>query len=186
MADVKFTAFVQGVNPETGNGRNPELKFTQNGRAVLNFNTAEAHSRKNQQGGYDKTGTTYRKVILWEHAEAVANTIAPGARVEIGGREETRYFEKQDGSRGTSFEVTANYVKLLPTNNQQNNQPRQQQGNSGFTNAAGRQAQGSNSWNTPQPQGQAQPHGQQQADPWGAQSGGNYDWGGGADEEPPF
>lgn len=24
------------------------------------------------------------------------------------------------------------------------------------------------------------------ADPWGAQSGGNYDWGGGADDEPPF
>lgn len=25
-----------------------------------------------------------------------------------------------------------------------------------------------------------------QADPWGAQSGGNYDWGSGADDEPPF
>ncbi|MEX3611415.1 single-stranded DNA-binding protein [Rothia sp. LK2588] len=32
----------------------------------------------------------------------------------------------------------------------------------------------------------AQQQSTQATDPWGAQSGGNYDWGGGADDEPPF
>lgn len=58
----------------------------------------------------------------------------------------------------------------------------QQQGGAGGYNGAPAQQQ-----NAPQAAPAAAPQAPApQADPWGAQSGGNYDWGSGADDEPPF
>lgn len=174
MADIRFTAFVQGVNQQTGTGRNPALSFTKSGTPVLGFNTAEPHSVKDdtQQNGYRKTGTTYRQVTIWgEDAERWQN-VAPGTRVEIIGREETREFEKQDGSRGYSLEVRADFMRVAPSRNGS------QQG--GYQNSAGQ---------TPaqmQQNAQNQNRAPQGNDPWAAQSGGNYDWGSGAENEPPF
>lgn len=177
MADVRFTAFVQGVNPQTGNGKDPELRYTQTGRPVLTFNSAETHSRKNQQGGYDNTGQTFRKVTVWNDAGRLAELVKPSMRVEIIGREETRSYDKQDGSKGYSFEVTADFLRVIPPKNQQDNQP---QGGS-FQNAAGQTGQGANSWGG-QPQQQSG-----QVDPWASQSNGNYNWGNEpAQDTPPF
>lgn len=58
----------------------------------------------------------------------------------------------------------------------------QQQGGQGGYGASAQQQQ-----NAPQAAPAAAPQSPApQADPWGAQSGGNYDWGSGADDEPPF
>lgn len=58
----------------------------------------------------------------------------------------------------------------------------QQQGGQGGYSAPAQQQQ-----NAPQAAPAAAPQSPApQADPWGAQSGGNYDWGSGADDEPPF
>lgn len=58
----------------------------------------------------------------------------------------------------------------------------QQQGGQGGYGAPAQQQQ-----NAPQAAPAAAPQSPApQADPWGAQSGGNYDWGSGADDEPPF
>ena len=56
----------------------------------------------------------------------------------------------------------------------------QQQGGNGYSNNAG--------FGGGAQQAPAQPAQQQApaADPWTSQSGGNYDWGTGADDEPPF
>lgn len=184
MADIRFTAFVQGINPNTGNGKNPELRYTpQTNIPVLNFNTAETHSKKNPQGDYDKTGTTYRKVTLWGTLAEQWKDVPPGTRIEIIGREETREYQTQNGDTGRSLEVTADFIRIAPTKNgqaQQNNTtapPAQNAYAGGFGAPQGGQ----------QPQGQPPQSGAPQADPWGQQAGGEYGWGQGAgSEEPPF
>lgn len=184
MADIRFTAFVQGVNPNTGNGKNPELRHTNSGTPVLNFNTAEPHSTKdpNDPTGFRKTGTTYRKITLWGTLADTWANIQPGTRIEIIGREETREYQTQNGDTGRSLEVTADFIRIAPTKNGQQNQQNNATGpvQSGYAGGFGA-PQGAQ-----QPQGQNPQQGAPQADPWAQQAQGNYDWGSGADQEPPF
>lgn len=186
MADIRFTAFVQGINPNTGNGKNPELRHTNSGLPVLNFNTAEPHSTKdpNDPSGYRKTGTTYRKITLWGTLADTWANIQPGTRIEIIGREETREYQTQNGDTGRSLEVTADFIRIAPTKNGQQNQ----QSN---TTAPPTQNAYAGGFGAPQgagqPQGQAPAQGAPQADPWAQQPSGNQAWGQGAgDDTPPF
>lgn len=185
MADIRFTAFVQGINPNTGNGKNPELRTTNSVLPVLNFNTAEPHSTKdqNEPSGYRKTGTTYRKVTLWGTLADTWANIQPGTRIEIIGREETREYQTQNGDTGRSLEVTADFIRIAPTKNGQQNQQSNATGpvQSAYAGGFGAPQGGA------QPQGQAPQQGAPQADPWAQPPSGNQAWGQGADDsQPPF
>ena len=150
-----------------GNVNNPELKFTSNGKAVLNFSLAENH-RRNNNGTWEDDGTTWRKVAVWERAaEALADALETGQRVVVVGQERLREFDAKDGSKGKSLELTARHVGIVPKAPQDGFQQSQQ---GGFQQApqGGYQQQG-------QPQ-------QAQQGSWG--SGG--DWGAPQQHEVPF
>lgn len=97
-----------------GNVNNPELKFTGNGKAVLNFSLAENH-RRNNNGTWEDDGTTWRKVAVWERAaETLADALESGQRVIVVGQERLREFDAKDGSKGKSLELTARHVGIVP------------------------------------------------------------------------
>jgi single-strand DNA-binding protein len=105
-----------------GNVGEPALKFTNSGKAVLEFSLAENHSKKNQQGGWDEDGTTWRRVSIWDKkAEALGEVLKKGDRVIVTGSERIREWEGKDGAKGTSLELTARDVGIIPRA-QQNNQ----------------------------------------------------------------
>lgn len=106
MANISFTGNTTS---------DAELKFTSNGKAVLNINVAENHKRKNTQSGeYEETGTTYRRVALWgKLAESLADQIGKGSLVTVNGREETRFYTTKDGEQGKSLEVTADAIGVI-------------------------------------------------------------------------
>jgi single-strand DNA-binding protein len=105
-----------------GNIGEPQMKFTPGGKAVLEFSLAENHSKKNQQGGWDDDGTTWRRVSIWEKkAEALAEVLKKGDRVLVTGQERLREYEAKDGTQGKSLEITAREVGVIPRV-QQNNQ----------------------------------------------------------------
>lgn len=141
-----------------GNIGEPAMKFTNSGKAVLEFSLAENHSKKNQQGGWDEDGTTWRRVSIWDKkAEALAEVLKKGDRVIVTGSERMREYEAKDGTQGKSLEINARDVGIIPRA-QQNGQQRPEQ----------------DTWG-------AQPTGAQQ-DNWG--NGGGF--AGGADNSPPF
>jgi single-strand DNA-binding protein len=107
-----------------GNVGEPSLKFTPQGKPVLEFSLAENHSKKNQQGGWDEDGTTWRRVTLWDKkAEALAEVLKKGDRVIVTGSERLREFQAKDGTTGKSLEVTARDVGIIPRAQQQSQQP---------------------------------------------------------------
>src|SRR5690606_27777272 len=111
-----------------GNITNPELKFTSNGKAVLNFSLAENHRRNNNGTGEDD-GTTWRKVAVWERAaEVLADALEQGQRVIVVGQERLREFDAKDGSKGKSLELTARHVGIVPKAPQDGFQQSQQGG----------------------------------------------------------
>lgn len=171
MAHVSFTGNTTG---------DAELRFTPDGKAVLNLSVAENHSKFNKQTNqYEDTGTTFRRVALWgKKAEHLADQIGKGSMVHVSGREETRAYTTRDGVEGTSLEVTADDVGLIYAKNGTPQQGGQQQGGSYKQGGYVPSPQGG--FQQQRPQQQTHPQGQQQsqqADPWGQQGAGNYSWG---------
>ena len=97
-----------------GNISEPELRFTPDGKAVLNFSIADNH-RKKQGNEWTDDGTTWRKVTVWEDkAETLANALSKGDRVIVVGSERMKQFTARDGGTGQSLEVTAKHVGIIP------------------------------------------------------------------------
>lgn len=165
MAEVRFTGFVQGYNPETGKGRNPE---TNQAGTVLNMTIAETHSKPDDNGGFINEGTTFWRCKLFGDLIQQWQSVPPRTRVEVIGKSKTREYQTDTGEKRYTTEVAVDFIRLIPKRNQggyQNSQgqtPAQMQQNAANQNRA--------------PQGN---------DPWAAQSGGNYDWGS-AEQDPPF
>ena len=134
-----------------GNVGEPSLKFTNSGKPVLEFSLAENHSKKNQQGGWDEDGTTWRRVSIWDKkAEALGEVLKKGDRVIVTGSERIREWESKDGGKGQSLELTAREIGIVPraSNGGQRQQPAQQ-------------------WNQPASDPWAAPQGQGNASQWG-------------------
>jgi single-strand DNA-binding protein len=96
-------------------GQEPELKFTNSGKAVLNFSVADTLRRKNQQTGeWEDVSTTWWRVQVWEKtAETLAEHLHKGVRVMVDGTVHAREFEK-DGVKRLSYDVTARSVGIMP------------------------------------------------------------------------
>lgn len=153
----------------TGNlGADAELRTTPSGRSVLNFRIGDSKSKKNDQGGWDKTAENWFNVAIWgELAEFYAKQLTKGTRVQITGEFYQREYDKNDGSgKGVSLDVTAWGVRIIPKRDNSGGTQSQPPQQSNFQPPV-QQA-------TPQPNGGGQWAGQPAADPWGpAQPQGN-------------
>ncbi|MFW0109476.1 single-stranded DNA-binding protein [Rothia sp. P13129] len=194
----------------------PELRFTPNGAAVANFTIASTPRNFDRASGEWKDGETlFLRASIWrEAAENVAETLHKGMRVIAQGRLKSRSYETKEGERRTAMELeveeigpSLRFASASVNRNQQrsggnfggaqdaqgyagggNNFAAPAQ-NNGYNGSASGGFGGGNGYNgggfgggNPAPQAAPAPS----ADPWGSQSGGNYDWGAGAEDEPPF
>lgn len=95
-------------------GRDPELRYTPNGRPVASFTVAVNQSTKNQQTNEWVESTDWFRVSVWgERGERVAENLRKGSRVFVDGRFKTREFEGNDGQKRLSLEITADTVMGL-------------------------------------------------------------------------
>ena len=102
-------------------GRDPELKFTADGKAVASFSVATSRKYK------DTDETTWFRVSTWDkQAEACNQYLRKGSKVFVSGRlacdkatGAPRTFQRDDGSWGASFEVVASEVKFLDSKPEQ-------------------------------------------------------------------
>ena len=95
-------------------GRDPELRYTPNGRPVTEFSVAVNQSTKNQQTGEWVEATDWFRVSVWgDRAERAAENLRKGTRVLVDGRFRTREYETKDGRKGLSLEISADTVLSL-------------------------------------------------------------------------
>lgn len=106
-----------------------ELKFFDSGNAVLNFTVAHNERRKNKQTGEWENGdTTFWRCALWGRkatnwAEILTHK---GIRLVITGRVKVREFQRDDGSKGLSPEISVDLIGQVPKFENQQQQPSQQ------------------------------------------------------------
>src|SRR5215213_5090430 len=92
-------------------GRDPELRYTPNGRPVASFTVAVNQSQKNQQSGEWIESTDWFRVSVWgDRGERVAESLRKGSRVFVDGRFRTREYEANDGQKRMSLDITADTV----------------------------------------------------------------------------
>ena len=95
-------------------GRDPEMRYTPNGRPVTEFSVAVNQSTKNQQTNEWVEATDWFRVTVWgDRAERTAEQFRKGNRVFVEGRFRTREFETKDGQKRISLEITADNVVSL-------------------------------------------------------------------------
>ena len=102
--------------------KDPELRYTGNGTAVVQFNLAVDRAYTNAQGERE---TDFIRVVAWKkQAETIANHVKKGSLVGIEGRIQTRTYDDNDGKRVYITEVVSDKFTFLESksSNNQNNQ----------------------------------------------------------------
>jgi single-strand DNA-binding protein len=114
-------------------GRDPEMRYTPSGRPVTEFSVAVTHSSRDQATGeWSDEATDWFRVTVWgDRAERAAEQFRKGNRVFVEGRFRTREFERKDGTKGVSLEITADNVIAFERKG------REDDGGGGFTAPSG-------------------------------------------------
>ena len=90
----------------------PELRFTPNGVAVVNFTVASNARRfdKDKNEWVDGDATFLRCNLWRQPAENVANSLNKGQRVIVTGELKQRSYETAEGEKRTVYELEVNEV----------------------------------------------------------------------------
>ncbi len=94
-------------------GKDPEMRFTQNGKPVTNFSIATNEVWSDQAGGKQER-TEWHRIITWgKLAENCAKLLSKGKLVYIEGRLQTRSWDDRDGNKRYTTEIVANRMQIM-------------------------------------------------------------------------
>ena len=89
--------------------RDPEVRYTQSGKAVATFNVAASNTFTSSDGE-TKEQTAFINCVAWgKTGEAVGN-LRKGNRCFVEGRLQTRSYENADGQKKYVTEVVAGFI----------------------------------------------------------------------------
>jgi len=115
-------------------GRDPELRMTANGNAMLRFSLAITERWKDKQTGAPKEQTEWVNCTMFGlRAEGLSRHLSKGQKVLVEGKLQTREWEK-DGQKHYSTEVKVDQIEFADAprqggqQRQQRPAPQQQRG----------------------------------------------------------
>ena len=90
--------------------KDPEMRYTPNGRAVISFSVATNRRWTNQEGQQQEE-TEFHNIVAWgKLAEICSQILYKGRKVLVAGRLRTRTWEGQDGVQRRSTEIIADNI----------------------------------------------------------------------------
>jgi single-strand DNA-binding protein len=99
-------------------GRDPEMSYTQNGKAVTKFTLAVTRRYGKSESGEKETD--WFRITAWNQlAEACNNFLKKGQKVYVEGRLEPRNYQDNNGVTRTSLDVIINEMEMLTPKGQQ-------------------------------------------------------------------
>lgn len=91
--------------------RDPELRFTPGGAAVVSFGIAVNRNIQDKSSGEWQTQVDFFNVTAWyKLAENIAESLGKGDRVLINGRLSQDSWEDKDGQKRSAVRIIANIV----------------------------------------------------------------------------
>jgi single-strand DNA-binding protein len=94
-------------------GRDPEVRYTQNGNAVANINLA-TNEVWNDKSGQRQERTEWHRVVVWgKQAEIAKEYLSKGRQIYVEGSLQTRQWEDKDGQKRYTPEVRCQRFVML-------------------------------------------------------------------------
>src|SRR5689334_18912575 len=88
-------------------GKDPEVRHTQDGKAIVNLSVATSENWKDRQTGERRERTEWHRVVIFNEAMAkvAEQYLKKGAKVYLEGQLQTRKYNDKDGVEKYSTEV---------------------------------------------------------------------------------
>lgn len=94
-------------------GKDPEVRYTNSGKAVATFTVATSQTWRDQDGN-DQERTEWHRIVAWGRlGEICGEYLSKGKQVFIEGRIQTRDWEDQEGNKRSTVEIIANDLIML-------------------------------------------------------------------------
>lgn len=91
--------------------RDPDLRYTPNGAAVISFSVAT--NRRYKKGEEWTDEVSFHNIVVWNNAESLSQRIKKGTRLYIEGRLQTRSWDDKEGKKQYKTEIVADRVLLI-------------------------------------------------------------------------
>jgi single-strand DNA-binding protein len=140
-------------------GKDPEVRYTQDGKAVASLTLATSESWKDQSGQVQEKTEWHRISIFGKLAEIAGEYLRKGSQIYIEGKLQTRKWTNKEGQDQYTTEIVLDpfngVMQMLGSKGSDSGQNSGQQRPQGQSNSQGYQSSG-------QQYGQQQPHQPQQ------------------------
>lgn len=96
--------------------RDPEVRYTQSGKAVTRF--ALAVNRRGRRDEGQQPTADFPTIVAWDKlAEICGNNLTKGRRIYVEGRLRTGSYEAQDGTKRYTTEIVMSDMEFLDSKN---------------------------------------------------------------------
>ncbi len=100
-------------------GRDPEVRYTGDGKPVANFTMATTE-RWNDPAGERKEKTEWHRIVVWgKQAEIAGEYLRKGRQVYVEGSLQTREWTDRDGNKRQTTEIRAQRFQMLGRRDEQ-------------------------------------------------------------------
>jgi len=94
-------------------GKDPELRYTPNSKAVATFSLATTEKWKDKEGQFQEK-TEWHNIVAWgKQAEICKEYLKKGSSVYVEGRLQHRSYDDKDGNKKYITEIVARSVQML-------------------------------------------------------------------------
>ena len=94
-------------------GKDPDVKYTQDGKAITSFSIAVTDKWKDKSSGESREKTEWVSVVAFDRlGEICGEYLSKGKEVFISGKQQTRKWEK-DGTTHYKTEIVAREMQML-------------------------------------------------------------------------
>ena len=95
-------------------GKDPEVRYTADGRAVTSFSVATSEAWKDKETGDKRERTEWHRIVAFNKlGEICGQYLSKGRQVYVEGRIQTREWEDREGNKRWTTEIIAGEVQFL-------------------------------------------------------------------------
>ena len=94
-------------------GKDPELRYTPDGLAILRFSIATTEYFNDKSGSKNERTTWHNIVVFGKMGQSIANYLNKGKQVFIEGKINNRSYDDKEGNKKYITEIVATNIVLL-------------------------------------------------------------------------
>jgi single-strand DNA-binding protein len=94
-------------------GKDPEVRYAQDGKAITNITVATNETWKDKDGKQQDRAEWHRVVFFGKLAEIAGEYLKKGSQVYLEGSIRTRKWQGQDGKDNYTTEIVADQMQML-------------------------------------------------------------------------